>query len=272
MTLKSVLHRLDVALALEFDELGAEIRRRVSDMDGLAALTRRDDGDVTHDFDQMTESRIIRVLEKSGIGVRISSEEVPDFIVGGAEDFVAIVDPIDGSDMVARGYPLASIAISLVDVDKQVPVYSRLLEIFTSCNFVAHGTIATRNGRRVRPSGVTRLQDAFVVAYCPTPERRMSRATQALLHGTSALLLNYGGPLDIAKVGSGQCDAVVELGKGFPPRDLVPGLHVAMAAGAVACDEHGKPLGIEIERDARQRFVVAASQQLLDEILTSFHN
>jgi fructose-1,6-bisphosphatase/inositol monophosphatase family enzyme len=270
MGVERALGLLDVALEKEFHELGSEIRQRVQEMRGLSAIRTREDGDTTHEFDAMAEGRIVSVLERTGLGIRVSSEESDDFIVGGQADFMAIIDPIDGSDMVARGYPLASIAISIVDLQSGSPVYSRLLEIFTEVDFVVRASTATRNGCRVQPSDVIALSEAFVVSYFPTRGRRQLAATRQVIEGSAALLLNYGGPLDVAKVGSGQCDAVVELSKGFPPRDLVPGLHFATTAGAVVSDERGKPVELSFEKEDRQKFVVAANQQLLEEIIQSY--
>ncbi|MEV6348718.1 inositol monophosphatase family protein [Actinoplanes sp. NPDC051851] len=269
MTDDEALGRLDLDLARQFADLGAEVRRRVRDLDGLAALRTREDGDVTHDFDRMAENRIFEVLDRSGLGMRISSEESAEFSVGSGDRYLAIIDPIDGSDMVAHGYPLASIAFSLVDAERGIPVYSRIHEIFTESDFVARGSIASRNGATAQPSAVSTLDDAFVVSYSPTPARRTSGAHRRLLESRAALILNYGGPLDVAKVGSGQCDAVVELAKGFPPRDLLPGLHFATLAGAVACDEKGNDLAWSFARDDRQRFVVAANRHLLVGVLES---
>jgi myo-inositol-1(or 4)-monophosphatase len=263
------IDKVDLILAEEFENLGTEIRRRVETMRGLSALRTRVDGDTTHSFDSMAEERIVRALERAGIGAVVSSEESDDFVIGDGNDYLVIVDPIDGSDMVARGYPLASTAISLIDRRKGVPIYSRIYEIFTGCHFIAKDGVATRNGRTMAPSKIDDLASAFIVSYSATFARRTTPAMQRILDTRSSLFLNYGGPLDIAKVGSGQCEAVVESIKGFPPRDLIPGLHIATCAGAVATDLDGNPLPMAFDRDSRVTFVAAANRALLDQLLAA---
>lgn len=261
--------KVDLILAEELEGLGTEVRRRVETLSGLSALRTRVDGDTTHAFDRMAEERIVRALERSGINAVVSSEESDDFVIGDGGDYLAIVDPIDGSDMVARGYPLASTAISLIDRSRMAPVYSRIYEVFTGCHFTAKDGTATRNGRAMVPSKIDELSSAFIVSYSATFARRTTPAMRRILHTPSSLLLNYGGPLDIAKVGSGQCEAVVESIKGFPPRDLIPGLHIATCAGAVATDLEGNPLSLSFDRDSRATFIVAANAALSEQLLAA---
>jgi fructose-1,6-bisphosphatase/inositol monophosphatase family enzyme len=263
------IDKVDTILAEVFENLGRDIRRRVETMSGLSALRTKVDGDTTHAFDSMAEERIVQALERAGVNAVVSSEESDDFVIGDGNEYLVIVDPIDGSDMVARGYPLASTAISIIDRSKEVPVYSRIYEIFTGCHFVAKDGSATRNGRLMRPSKIDDLASAFIVSYSATLARRTAPAMRPILDTRSSLFLNYGGPLDIAKVGSGQCEAVVESIKGFPPRDLIPGLHIAMCAGAVAADLDGNPLPLAFDRDSRCTFVAAANAALLDQLLAA---
>jgi fructose-1,6-bisphosphatase/inositol monophosphatase family enzyme len=73
--------------------------------------------------------------------------------------------------------------------------------------------------------------------------------------------------VDIAKVGSGQCDAMVEALKGFVAREYVAGVHIAAAAGAVATTLDGSPIPVLLDRSARCRFVVAGTASLHEELL-----
>src|SRR5437868_3838220 len=90
--------------------------------------------------------------------------------------------------------------------------------------------------------------------------------SSGILKNPPRLLLNYGGPLDIAKVGSGHCDAMFEIHKGFKPRDLAAGLHIAEAGGAFSAVIGGGVIEYSSNRDERRRFIVAATQPLLEEM------
>lgn len=118
------------------------------------------------------------------------------------------------------------------------------------------------------PSTTVSIKDAFIVTYAPTHSRRHSAAAERILSSNAKLLLNYGGPLDIAKVGSGQCDGMIETIKGFLPRDLVAGHHIATCAGAVSCTPEGWPLEINIEESSRTKFLIAGNNSLLKEMLS----
>ena len=88
--------------------------------------------------------------------------------------------------------------------------------------------------------------------------------------GACTLVLNYGGLLDIAKVGSGQCDAMIEVLKGFVAREYVAGVHIAQAAGAIATTLDGSPIPIHVDRNAVSKFVVAATRELHSVMLRLF--
>jgi fructose-1,6-bisphosphatase/inositol monophosphatase family enzyme len=270
MSFQRIIDRLEADLAAEFEVLGDEIRRRVANLEGLEAIAERSDGDTTHSFDSFAENRIIQVLRRTGLNLTITSEESPSMVLGSGDDFVAIVDPIDGSDMVARGYPLASIAVSLVENQNNKPVLSRIYEIFTNTHFSASGGVALRNGRAVKPSNVKSLSSAFIVAYAAPYGRRRLGLSRSLFESKAELFLNYGGPLDIAKVGTGQCDGVAESVKGFAPRDLVAGWHIATCAGAASCKLDGSPLKVDVRESSRTKFLVAANVTLLEQMVQAY--
>jgi fructose-1,6-bisphosphatase/inositol monophosphatase family enzyme len=270
MSLNNIIMQLELDLAREFEALGEEIKRRVATLQGLETVAIRQDGDTTHSFDSMAEDRIINILRRTGLNLTVMSEESPTLTVGSGNEFVAIVDPIDGSDMVARGYPLASTAFSLVDSSSNKPVLSRIYEIFTGVHYSASNGIARRNGMTVKPSAVKSLSGAFIVAYAAPCGRRELGLSRHLFESDAALFLNYGGPLDIAKVGTGQCDGVAETVKGFAPRDLVAGWHIATCAGAVSSMLDGSPLQVDVRENSRTKFLVAANEALLDEMLQAY--
>jgi len=270
MSFQTKIEQLDSALAEEFESIGAEVRRRVADLDGLQALATRSDGDTTHSFDRFAEDRILRILSHAGLDMVVSSEESSEEVIGSQRDYIAIVDPIDKSDMVARGYPYGSIAATFVDINRNYPVFSRIYEIFTGVQYSAMNGVAKRNNTPIHPSRVERLEDAFVVSYSATYERRMYSDAERLPKAPARLFLNNSSSLDIAKVGAGQCDGVVEILKGYYPRDFLPGFHIATCAGAVSCGLDGKPIRIQTYRNARTFFLVAATTSLLQEMLQAY--
>lgn len=254
-------------LTTELIGMAADVRARVRGQHGLGAVRTRADGDITHSFDADLEARILKVLESASLPLRFSSEEREDFDLCQDPDFVAIVDPLDGSSMLARGYPLAAISICIARLEDNEPVLSLIQEVFTDVLYSASNGVAQRDGQPVAPSRATRLGDAFLVTYAGSPSRMHALTQVQELLDKCAMVLNYGGPLDVAKVGSGQCDVMLEFSKGFAPRDLLAGLHFAQCAGAKAAGLDGTPLKYQVDRESRTRFVVAGSAPLLDEVL-----
>jgi fructose-1,6-bisphosphatase/inositol monophosphatase family enzyme len=257
----------DELLSARLESLGRTIRARTADQQGLEGLHQRDDGDTTYAFDVFANEELLNLFEKSGLPVRFSSEEGHDIDLAGDPQLLAVIDPLDGSDLLSRGYPLCSIAVSLVDMETSSPLLSRILDVFTGLQFSASGNRAYRNGRAVGPSAVRSIAEAFIVTYAATPVRMEGFCDAGAGLRRARLLLNYGGPLDIARVGAGQCDAMVEFVKGFRPRDYVPGLHIAQAAGATAAQLDGTVVPYALGRDERVRFVVSATRELCDAIL-----
>jgi fructose-1,6-bisphosphatase/inositol monophosphatase family enzyme len=143
---------------------------------------------------------------------------------------VALVDPLDGSDVAARGYPLCSISVSIIDLEANTPVLSRIAEVFTGHQFAAFRETATRNDQPIRPSNIVEPHDAFVVSYCASRSRLSKVARDIDKSSAFSLVLDYGGMLDIAKVGSGQCDAMIEATSGIVAREYIGGVHIATAA------------------------------------------
>jgi fructose-1,6-bisphosphatase/inositol monophosphatase family enzyme len=264
------LQDLDQELQSELAALADDLRARFLGGVGVDELHERQDGDTTHAFDIYAEERIIRFFAASGLPVRISSEERPDVDLVASPELLVLLDPLDGSQVAARGYPMCSIALSVVDMATATPALSRIVEVFTGVQYSAIGGEARKDGRPMRPSTVRRASDALVVSYFASGSRMERLCQSGAPWGACKLVINYGGLLDIAKVGSGQCDAMIEVLKGFVAREYVAGMHIAQAAGAIATTLDRRSVPVHLERNAVSKFVVAATAELHDELLELF--
>src|SRR5439155_10328819 len=126
-------------------------------------------------------------------------------------ELLALVDPLDGSATLSRGYPSGSISVSVVDMGTRRPVLSRIAEVFTGFQYSALGNSAYKNGEPIHPSAVTSANEALVISYFATSSRIARFRRSSVRWETFWMLRNYGGLVDIAKVGAGQCDAMVEV-------------------------------------------------------------
>ena len=266
----ATLYRVDRDLSQEMAELAAAAREWFLSGVGVEHRRTRLDGDTTHAFDEELEERLLQFFIRSRLPIRFSSEERSDVDLVGSPEILALVDPLDGSDVAARGYPLCSISISLIDMASRTPLLSRIVEVFTGFQYSARGDLALKDGAPIKPSGINSLSEAFIVSYFASRSRMAKVAAHDSGWSSCRLVLNYGGLLDIAKVGAGQCDAMIEVLNGMVAREYVAGVHIARAAGATASTLNGDPVPVLLDREERSTFVVAATPQLHAELLTAF--
>lgn len=271
-TADTILDRVDLDLSHELAGLAADAKEWFLSGRRVEHRRTRSDGDTTHAFDEELEERLLQFLARTRLPIRFSSEERADVDLVASPEILALVDPLDGSDVAARGYPLCSISISLVDMASRTPLLSRIVEVFTGFQYSARRHVALKNGAPIKPSPVTSLDQAFVVSYFASRSRMAKVAAEDRGWSRCKLVLNYGGLLDIAKVGAGQCDAMIEVLSGMVAREYIAGLHIAQASGATTSTLTGDPIPVLLDRDARSTFVVAATPQLHAELLSSFTN
>lgn len=266
----AALRAVDGRLREHMAGLAREVREQALRGQGGEVVQTRSDGDVTRAFDADLEERLLEFFASSTLPIRFSSEERSDVDLAGSPELLALVDPLDGSATLARGYPGGSIAVSIVDMATRRPLLSRIAEVFTGFQYSAFGNVALRDGNAMRPSGVRSAREAMVVSYFASSARMGLFRRASVEWEAFKLVRNYGGLVDIAKVGAGQCDAMVEVLKGFVAREYVAGIHIAEAAGAVATTLDGQPVPVHLERDARSKFLVAATRELHSELLEIF--
>src|SRR6266700_1532966 len=99
----AAMEAVDRALRDEMAALAEEVLQRGLQGVGLEAVRVRSDGDTTHAFDADVEERLLQFFAESGLPARFSSEERPDVDLAASPELLVLVDPLDGSDMVARG-------------------------------------------------------------------------------------------------------------------------------------------------------------------------
>lgn len=266
-TLTAALRIADTELRGELQALAAEARGWFLTGSHSHHLRTRDDGDTTHAFDEELQDRLLHFFERSKLPIRFSSEERDDIDLGPDPQLVALIDPLDGSDVAARGFPLCSISVSIIDLEAGAPVLSRIAEVFTGHQYAAFLTKATRNDQPIRPSSVQDPRDAFVVSYFASRSRLSKVAADIDKWSAFGLVLDYGGMLDMAKVGSGQCDAMIEATNGMVTREYIAGVHIATAAGATSSTMTGAPIPTLLDRNARSDFIIAATPTLHERIL-----
>jgi myo-inositol-1(or 4)-monophosphatase len=124
-------------------------------------------GDQTLVLDLMAEEEIISVIQNSGLEFAILTEERGFLRSEKDPEYLALVDPIDGSANLERGIPLVSIGISIVPFEENMTSddaeISVIDSIFTDEMYIAvKGKGVKKNGKKVSTSKSVDLADAII--------------------------------------------------------------------------------------------------------------
>jgi fructose-1,6-bisphosphatase/inositol monophosphatase family enzyme len=243
----------DDALLELFDAVTRRVREALDVLDdwGLA-----DTIPGQHRSDLVADEAALSLLDAAGVSV-LSEESGAHAGAGPTTSTLVVVDPLDGSTNALHGIPWY--ATSLCALDDDGPRIAMVTNQATGQRFVAvRGGGATRDGRRIQPSGCGRAAEA-IVGLSGFPSRSLGwRQFRAL--GAAAL--------DLCLVASGQLDAYVDCSRNaHGPWDYLGGLLVCREAGAHVVDVDDRDLVVRGHADRRTP-VAAATPELLAELLT----
>lgn len=232
-------------------------------------------GDKTLLLDQRAEDIIVEVLRESGMQFDIMTEEQGVIKAEGNPEFLAIVDPIDGSANLEREIPLCSIGISVIPFSDTMTTDDVILSIidslFTDETYVAtKGQGVRKNGKIVRPRDGTSIENA-IISYDTKRkwEGQFAEASCRTLTSVYDMRRSASNLLDLCWTAAGSLDAMVDL------RDMLPivhvcGTHMVLEAGGVVLDKNGSHFVVPIDMDSKMSFVAASTNELAKEILTVF--
>lgn len=218
-------------------------------------IARKQQNDFVTEVDQAAEQAIIETLqtaypghhflaEESGrlntvgevVGTSSWDEILEDAAHRDEDQYVWVIDPLDGTTNFIHGFPqyAVSIALAINGMIAHAVIYDPTRdELFTATK----GAGAYLNNRRLRVGNQTRLSECLIGTGFPF---RHDQDLDAYLHGFSKMTRACAGlrrpgaaALDLAYVAAGRFD-------GFFERDLKPW---DMAAGVLLIQESGGLVG-----------------------------
>lgn len=212
---------------------------RVSDEVKPLTIERKGLNDFVSQVDKAAEAIIIDTIRKNYPRHKILAEE-SGFIEGrNAEDITWIIDPLDGTTNFIHGFPQYCVSIAIKSLGKiqHGVVYDPLRdELFTA----TRGSGAQLNGKRLRVSQVTKLEDALLGTGFPYNEfhnlDKYLSLFQQLLPKCSGIRRAGAAALDLAYVASGRLDGFFEYD--LKPWDLAAGSLLVLEAGGWISDIH----------------------------------
>jgi len=232
-------------------------------------------GDKTLLLDQRAEDIIVRVLQESGMQFDFMTEERGVIKAERNPEFLAIVDPIDGSANLEREIPLCSIGISAIpfsDIMTTDDVTLSIIDsIFTDETYVATKSQGVKkNGKSVRPRKGTPIENA-IISYDTKRkwEGQFADASCRTLTSVYDMRRSASNLLDLCWTATGSLDAMVDL------RDMLPivhvcGTHMVLEAGGVVLNKNGSHFTVPIDMNAKMSFVAASTDELAKQILSAF--
>ena len=217
---------------------GSIINRASLDGGGLKIRAKQANDFVTQ-VDDAAEQAIIETVRKAYPAHGFLAEESGRS--AGGEEYVWIIDPLDGTTNFIHGFPqyCVSIGVQHRGALAHAVVYDPgRNELFTA----SRGGGAFLNDRRIRVSKCTHLKDALVGTGFPFKELSRldlyAKQLRTLMQGSAGVLRAGAAALDFAYVACGRLDAFWEMG--LSAWDMAAGSLLVQEAGGLVGDLAGE--------------------------------
>ena len=234
---------------------------RAMDRIGTLRVEEKAKNDFVSEIDRAAEDAIIDTIMRVYPDHGVIGEER-----GGANEdaeYVWIIDPLDGTTNFLAGIP--HFCVSIAVRRGAVLEHGLILDPVRNEEFSAtRGAGARLNGRRLRVSGRTRLEDSIVATGIPyrmveshlDAYSEMHRTLQASCRSIRRM---GSAALDLAYVGAGRTDAFVQVG--LQPWDMAAGSVIVREAGGFVGDATGG------DRFMEKGHLVAANPRIFRDVL-----
>ena len=203
-------------------------------------VERKGRRELVTDADREAEEAVVSAIRNEFPDDLIVAEEsAPD---AGRAEHVWIVDPLDGTNNFAHGFP--QVGISLALVQEQQPVLGIVHDPLRGETFTAaEGSGATLDGQPIHVTEVDDLADAFLATGFPY-DRRTARDNNVqrldhFLRRSQGVRRAGAAVLDLCYVACGRFDGFWEIR--LHPWDVAAGILIVREAGGCATDFAGTP-------------------------------
>ncbi|WP_216903168.1 inositol monophosphatase family protein [Synechococcus sp. CCY 9618] len=220
---------------------GRELRRHFGRLEQVREKGAA--GNLVTEADLAAEAAVLAVLEQRTPGLAVLAEESGRR--EGSGDLQWCVDPLDGTTNYAHGYPIFATSVGLSW--RGLPLLGALeVPVLEEHYWAAPGQGAWCNGRRLRVSDCSRLEDALLVtgfSYDRIHRLDNNYAEFAwFTHRSHGVRRAGAAAVDLAFVAAGRVDGYWE--RGLAPWDLAAGVVLVEQAGGVVCAYGGAPMAL----------------------------
>lgn len=221
-------------IAVRAARSAGEIILRSADKASHLAVDSKGKNDFATEIDRLAEKEIISIIKAAYPEHSILAEESGEHA---GNDFVWIIDPLDGTTNFIHGFPQYAVSIALKYKDRIEigVVYDPLREeLFTA----KRGGGAMLNNRRLRVTALTSMKGALIGTGFPF---KVPQHLDAYLNMFRAITIDSAGirragsaALDLAYLAAGRLDAFWEIE--LKEWDMAAGILLVKEAGGVATD------------------------------------
>ncbi|MEO7030795.1 MAG: inositol monophosphatase family protein [Herbaspirillum sp.] len=220
---------------------GNIINRASSDLD-LLKITQKQHNDFVTEVDQGAETAIINILHTAYPDHAFLAEESgPSANLHDDQEYVWIIDPLDGTTNFIHGFPqyCVSIALQYRGQITQAVVYDPTRnDLFTATK----GAGAFLNEKRIRVGRRDRLSDGLIGTGFPFRESdnidEYLRVFKVMTQSCAGMRRAGAAALDLAYVAAGRLDGFFE--KTLKPWDIAAGSLLITEAGGLIGDFSGE--------------------------------
>jgi len=228
------------------DEAGALLRRGVNE--GKVVSRKSSAVDLLTEHDQAAEALIVGRLRAAFPAHRLVTEESAEQPGDGSAPraYTWYVDPLDGTNNFAHGFPVFAVSIALYEADRPLlgVVYDPMRDECFGAIRGRGATLRTRDGQRpIQVSREPALADSLLATGFPYDRRQSSDDNVAQLSAflKSALGVRRPGAaaLDLAYVAAGRLDGYWEFK--LKSWDVAAGACLVLEAGGQVTAVDGSP-------------------------------
>lgn len=246
-------------IALKAARSAGKIILQAYDRIDKVKISEKEHNDFVTDVDQRAEQEIIKIIHKAYPDHAFLGEESG---ASGDNDYVWIIDPLDGTTNFIHGLPhfSTSIAMQYRGKTKYGLIYDPLRqELFTA----SRGGGAYCNARRIRLSSQKTIDGALIgYAFAPNASKYFPgfmKACAELTPHVAGLRRCGSAALDLAYLAAGRFDGLIEIGLSI--WDLAAGVLLIKEAGGLVSDLCGK------EAYCARNNIVAGNPKIFKELL-----
>jgi len=245
-----------------------KIEENLYTQEGQHITSIKPDGDPSLQTEIACENIVKDLLLELNIPIIFYSEEQKYILNNKESKYIVLFDPIDGTFFAKRRLAGGCIAISVHHYLTLKPIASMVMDILTKDLYFANNDGAYLNGKKIRVSDTTNIEKAYI-STCYGKKSRFSKISNNVVKNAE-WFETTGTMLSMVKVATGQIDAYFDFMKGYKSYEFIPASFIAIKAGAIFADENGDPFVFPEDLDKRNKFIIASTSNLVDDIVNAY--